>query len=109
MMSTNCENASSSMSGPTAGPQLNQSTVPENRSASKEKAIVVGLYGVPSSGKTFLLNLLKQELGQEHFAFYEGSRMIATVVPGGLDAFQKVDEQEKSLISNTHLKLYGPV
>lgn len=83
------------MPGPTADPQLNQSIVPENRSASNDKAVVVGLYGVPGSGKTFLLNQLKQELGQEHFAFYEGSRMIATVVPGGLDAFQKLEEQEK--------------
>jgi len=41
------------------------------------------------------LNQLKQELGQEHFAFYEGSKMIATVVPGGLNVFQKLEEQEK--------------
>jgi hypothetical protein len=29
------------------------------------------------------------------FAFYEGSKMIATVFPGGLDAFQKLEEREK--------------
>jgi hypothetical protein len=55
----------------------------------------VGLYGVPGSGKTFLLDQLKEELGQEHFAFYKGSKVIATVVPGGLDAFQKLEEREK--------------
>ena len=94
MMPTNCKDPTS-LPGPTADPQPNQSTVNENKSASSGKAVVVGLYGVPGSGKTFLLNQLKQELGEEHFAFYEGSRMIASVVPGGLDAFQKLDEQEK--------------
>ncbi|KAI9780695.1 MAG: hypothetical protein M1816_002773 [Peltula sp. TS41687] len=84
------------MPGSMVDPQLNQSTDSGTGSASDSKAIVVGLYGVPGSGKTFLLDQLKQELGQEHFAFYEGSKMIATVVPGGLDAFQKLEEQEKA-------------
>ncbi len=83
------------MPGLTADPQLNQSTAPEIRSASNDKAVVVGLYGVPGSGKTFLLNQLKQELGQEQFAFYEGSEKIATFFPGGLNAFQKLEEQQK--------------
>ena len=76
--------------------QPKQSTTPETLSASNRKAVVVGLYGVPGSGKTFLLNQLKQELGQTHFVFYEGSKMIATVVPGGLNAFQSMEEQEKA-------------
>ncbi|KAK3171839.1 hypothetical protein OEA41_003923 [Lepraria neglecta] len=95
-MPANCENASSNRPGLTADLQLNQFTTPEIRSASDHKAVVVGLYGVPGSGKTFLLNQLKQELGQTHFAFYEGSKMIATVVPGGLDAFQGMEEQVKA-------------
>ena len=95
-MPTNCENASSNMPGSTSDLQPNQFTPPEIRSASDHKAVVVGLYGVPGSGKTFLLNQLKQELGQTHFAFYEGSEMIASVVPGGLDAFQSMEEQEKA-------------
>ena len=91
MMPTNCENALSNIPGSTADLQLNQFTTFEIRSTSDHKAVVVGLYGVPGSGKTFLLNQLKQELGQTHFAFYEGSKMI--VVPGGLDAFQSMEEQ----------------
>jgi len=83
------------MPGPTTDPQPNQSTTLESRSASNDKAIVVGIYGVPGSGKTFLLNQLKQELGQEHFKFYEGSEMIANLVPGGLSAFHKLGEQER--------------
>lgn len=96
MKPTSCENASGNMPAPIADPQLRQLIVPENRSVYNAEAIVVGLYGVPGSGKTFLLNQLKQELGQEHFAFYEGSRMIATIVPGGLNAFQTLEEQEKA-------------
>lgn len=96
MMPTNCENASSNTSGSTGDVQLIQNATPDIRSASDHTAVVVGLYGLPGSGKTFLLNQLKQELGQTHFAFYEGSKMIATVVPGGLDAFQSMEEQEKA-------------
>ena len=94
-MTTTCENTSSSIPGPTADTHLQQSTALSIRSASKDKAVVIGLYGVPGSGKTFLLNQLKLELRQEDFEFHEGSRMIATVIPGGLSAFQKLGEQEK--------------
>ena len=67
------------------------------RSASDGRAVVVGLYGIPGSGKTFLLNQLKQVLRDTHFAFYEGSQMIAAVVPGGLVAFHGLKEPEKML------------
>ena len=76
--------------------QLNQFAAPEIRAASDDKSVVIGLYGVPGSGKTFLLNQVKQELGETHFAFYEGSKMIDTVVPGGIDPFQNMEEQEKA-------------
>lgn len=56
MMLTNYENASNSMPGSTADPQLHQSTALESRSASNDKAVVAGLYGIPDSGKTFMLN-----------------------------------------------------
>ena len=95
-MPTICENASSDTPSLTADLQPNQSTPSELRSAPDRKAIVVGLYGLPGSGKTFLLNQLKQKLGQTLFAFYEGSEMIATVVDGGLDAFQRMEEREKA-------------
>ena len=96
MTPTNCEKASSNMPDSTADPQLNQSTTPQVRSAFDYKSIVVGLYGIPGSGKTFLLEQLKQELGQIDFTFYEGSEMIASIVPGGLGAFQDMGEQEKA-------------
>ncbi|RDW87961.1 hypothetical protein BP5796_03655 [Coleophoma crateriformis] len=59
------------------------------------KAIVVGLYGVPGSGKTFLINQLKHDLGEEHFNFYEGSEVIGAIIPGGLDAFLELEEHGK--------------
>lgn len=96
MMPNNCENAPSNVPGSTADIQPNQFRTPEMQSDSDHKAVVVGLYGLPGSGKTFLLNQLKQELGQTDFAFFEGAKMIANVVPGGLDAFQSMQEHEKA-------------
>lgn len=74
---------------------LNQNTTPGSQTHFPQNTTIVGLYGVPGSGKTFLLRGLKQNLGQDHFAFYEGSEMIASVVPGGLGEFQKLEEDEK--------------
>ncbi|MCJ1404901.1 hypothetical protein MMC11_008127 [Xylographa trunciseda] len=96
MMSHNYKNISRIVPGSMADPKLSQHEIPEHQSASDHKSIIVGLYGIPGSGKSFLLNQLKQELGQTHFAFYEGSEMIGSVVPGGLDAFHSMEEQEKA-------------
>ena len=95
-MSANHGNASSNLPGSTANPQLEQDVISGIESASNHKAVIVGLYGVPGSGKTFLLNQLERELEVTDFAFYEGSQMIATIVPGGLDAFQSMEEPEKA-------------
>ena len=59
------------------------------------KAIIVGIYGLPGAGKTFLMDRLKEESEGQQFAFYEGSELINSIVPGGLDAFQNLEEQEK--------------
>ncbi|KAI9798925.1 MAG: hypothetical protein M1825_004938 [Sarcosagium campestre] len=92
-MSTKQENAPSIMPDFEPSPPIITSEV---RSTTKDKAVVVGLYGIPGSGKTTLLNQLEQELGRTHFAFYDGSNMIDAVAPGGLDAFQRMEEQEKT-------------
>lgn len=75
--------------------QSSQFTAATTWSSSDDKPAVVGLYGLPGSGKTFLLTQLKKELEYTHFTFYEGSEMIANLVPGGLEAFQKMDEEER--------------
>ncbi|ORX95600.1 uracil phosphoribosyltransferase-domain-containing protein [Clohesyomyces aquaticus] len=68
----------------------------EEHDPTQGKAKVIGLYGVSGSGKTFLLNQLKQELDTTRFIFCEGSELIADLVPGGLDAFRRLDEQYKT-------------
>jgi len=37
------------------------------------RPIVIGIYGLPGSGKTSLLKRLAQVLGQEKFSYHEGS------------------------------------
>ena len=61
------------------------------------KPVVIGIYGIPGSGKTFLLNKLTLELKDSgHFSFYEGSTVISSLVFGGLEGFQKLPEHDKT-------------
>ncbi|KAI1274066.1 uracil phosphoribosyltransferase-domain-containing protein [Xylaria sp. FL0933] len=71
------------------------SSVTSVSSTASSVPVVVGIYGIPGSGKTFLLHQLEQELGREHFEFYEGSRMIASLAPDGLDGFHKMTKRDK--------------
>ncbi|KAF7345721.1 Uracil phosphoribosyltransferase [Mycena venus] len=59
---------------------------------------VIGLYGPPGCGKSYLLCQLEAaaELGQQDFAFYEGSAIIDLLVPGGLDAFKRMNDVDKT-------------
>ena len=41
------------------------------------------------------MNKLKEKIGEEFYEFYEGSEMIETLVPGGLDAFKKLEYKNK--------------
>ena len=58
---------------------------------------IIGLYGISGSGKSYLLNQLK-EIGLENtgFRFYDGSTFIDNVVPGGLSTFKNCDKQEQA-------------
>ncbi|EQB55516.1 hypothetical protein CGLO_04559 [Colletotrichum gloeosporioides Cg-14] len=56
---------------------------------------IVGLYDVPACGKSFLLRQLKANLGEQHYAFYEGSEVIDDLVLGGLPAFKKMHPNEQ--------------
>jgi phosphoserine phosphatase/gluconate kinase len=68
------------------------------RSSAAKQPTVIGLYGVPGCGKTYLLDHLKAdtELGQYDFAFYEGSSIIDALVPDGLTAFKRMNDQDKT-------------
>ncbi|KAK0368979.1 uracil phosphoribosyltransferase [Colletotrichum limetticola] len=61
------------------------------------KPTIVGLYGVPGSGKSFLLRQLRAKLRDEHFQLYEGSEVIDNVVPGGLKAFKSSSQSEREI------------
>lgn len=62
------------------------------------KPTVIGVYGLPGSGKSFLLNQLKRKLGNADFVYFEGSEKIASLVPGGLEAFHQLSELRKSAL-----------
>ncbi|KAI1758650.1 uracil phosphoribosyltransferase-domain-containing protein [Hypoxylon sp. FL1150] len=61
----------------------------------KGKPVVFGIYGLPGSGKSVLLRHLRHDLGEERFAFFEGSELIARIVPGGLHAFKRLESEEE--------------
>lgn len=68
--------------------QPNQRTTPAIQAAAHTEPVVVGIHGLPGSGKSFLLDQLKKLFGEEDFMFYEGSEVIARLVPGGLQRIQ---------------------
>jgi len=96
-MSPNPEDAPISKLAPTNGSRMRSLTASGIRHTISEKVTVVGIYGLPGCGKTFLLNLLKNELGEEQFQIYDGSSVIAKVTPGGLGGFQCLEQSEKVL------------
>ena len=71
-MSTISGNASSSRPNPVVKHEPNQPSSLELESIHPSKPVVIGVYGVPGCGKTTLLAQLKEKLGEDSFAFYEG-------------------------------------
>ncbi|CBF78690.1 hypothetical protein AN7288.2 [Aspergillus nidulans FGSC A4] len=56
---------------------------------------VIGLYGLPGCGKSYIMDQLKQELGETDFEYFEGSKEISKVTPGGLDEFKMQDKYKQ--------------
>ena len=94
-MATTSRGASTSMRRLSLDDQEKQAPAPAIPSSSDKKPVIVGLYGVSGSGKTTLVEKLKPELEKLHFAFYDGSEVIADLVRGGLDAFKKLPKTEQ--------------
>ncbi|KAL4761081.1 uracil phosphoribosyltransferase-domain-containing protein [Aspergillus foveolatus] len=70
------------------------SSVPANAAALAAPR-VIGLYGLPGCGKSYIMDQLKQELGETDFEFFEGSKEISKVAPDGLDKFKELDEYQQ--------------
>ena len=53
------------------------------------------------------MDQLKQKLGEEFYKFYEGSEIIDFLVPGGLAAFQKLDDNDKLIWRQRAIDMIG--
>ncbi|KAM0126309.1 hypothetical protein ACHAO1_010121 [Botrytis cinerea] len=93
-MASNFQNANSKL-GPTTDSRIDPSATLNNPVPTSLRVVIVGIYGLPGSGKTFLLKLLRHELHRELFEFYDGSEIISKIYPGGLEAFKELEEGEK--------------
>ena len=79
-------------------------SLPPKKSATTPAARpkIIGLYGIPGSGKSTLLDKLAnhfkaapQKAGGPEFSFYESSKLLAQLVPGGIPAFQALNYEAK--------------
>lgn len=67
-----------------------------NARAAVDKARIIGIYGLPGSGNSTVLEALTRSLPEERLQAYEGSAHIDCLVPGGLSAFQNLDDEVKA-------------
>ncbi|PPJ59495.1 hypothetical protein CBER1_10010 [Cercospora berteroae] len=68
------------------------------------KPKIVGLYGVPGCGKTYLKDELKFSLDESQYVFYDGSEILALVTDGSLDSFKQLPEREKSRLREAAIR-----
>jgi uracil phosphoribosyltransferase/adenylate kinase/phosphoserine phosphatase len=61
------------------------------------KPTIIGLYGVSGSGKSYLLEKLRNDSNFEpdQYVFYDGSALMEEVVEGGLNAFKQMDDERR--------------
>ncbi|KAF2832348.1 hypothetical protein CC86DRAFT_340779 [Ophiobolus disseminans] len=63
------------------------------------KPTIIGLYGISGCGKSYLLKELNKDdaLKEQHFTFHDGSELIASVTPGGLETFKQLIEADQKV------------
>lgn len=73
------------------------------------KPTIIGIYGVPSCGKSYHLQNLREELGHSDngFTFLDGSELIDQVVPEGLEAFKKLSPKQKTQYRELAIETFG--
>ena len=89
--------ASSSAQEAAKSATIDTSTTADYTTTMTEKATVVGIYGLPGSGKTFLSQKLKDRLGTENFWFFEGSEEISRLLKRGMGEFHNMTETDKAI------------
>ncbi|RMY73628.1 hypothetical protein D0863_03744 [Hortaea werneckii] len=66
--------------------------------------VIIGIYGLPASGRTHLLNELRKVLDDYHFKFYDGSEVIERITDGGLAAFKQMSNAQKAITRTKAIK-----
>ncbi|RMZ15562.1 hypothetical protein D0860_01522 [Hortaea werneckii] len=77
---------------------------PSSLISNVEPPVIIGVYGLPASGKTHLLNELRKVLDEYHFKFYDGSEMIERITDSGLAAFKQMSNAQKAITRTTAIK-----
>jgi uracil phosphoribosyltransferase/phosphoserine phosphatase/adenylate kinase len=71
------------------------------------KPTIIGLYGISGSGKSHILQQLRNDtsLEEKRFVFYDGSELLDQATPGGLEGFKRLDQTTKKIYIETALDL----
>ncbi|KAI6860637.1 hypothetical protein D0864_06095 [Hortaea werneckii] len=77
---------------------------PSSLISNVEPPVIIGIYGLPASGKTHLLNELRKVLDKYHFKFYDGSEVIERITDGGLAAFKQMSNAQKAITRTKAIK-----
>jgi uracil phosphoribosyltransferase/phosphoserine phosphatase/adenylate kinase len=81
---------------PSTVPPKNGHFTPHSQPQTVSKPTVIGIYGISGSGKSFILEIMRQDLDSAEFIFFEGSEVIDSLVPGGLEAFRASNAEKQS-------------
>lgn len=76
-------------------------TYVERRSRSQSqpalpKPVIIGIYGLPGSGKSYILKQLQGRLDSDDSLFFEGSEVLNTVCSGVLRVFKNMSDERKA-------------